>query len=706
MNCDPLLRAIDASSLSMNKVKRISIPFRAAVSMLSSYAWVRLAEQARAVAFIVLYLGTFQVFVLGITPRVALGFAGGIGLVILGLALFLEGLFLGLMPIGERVGLKLPLRAGLVSILVFGFLLGLGATLAEPAVAALRSMGGFVHAWDAPLLYHMLENRAGQLVGAIGIGVGIAVALGMLRIFFALSIKPFVYVLIPLLLLFSAYCAMDPNLAVLLGLAWDTGAVTTGAVTVPLVLALGIGVSRAVGKQKEGASGFGMIMLASVVPILAVLLLGVIVNQSLPPKMSETAFFEKGHRQSVRPLFEQDADLVRHAFQRGTEAGRRAYFGSAAAHEAGVRSLEQRDARQALLGDVSLAQWLRTSASAWEQALLQGVPTNHAAEEDHGTSKGVFSQSLRVALQSVVPLTALLLFVLFVLLRDRLPYHDEMVLGIGMSLVGMAVLTSGIRTGLAPMGDEAGRSLPRLFRYEAREAGRIVMEPFVPATDLVVVHDRDGRRIQYFYLQDGGGRPRRVAFDPLRYEADTHRYEHVEIERPLFQEHLTILGLGLVLLFAFGLGYGSTLAEPALSALGRKVEEITVGVVKRKGVVRAVSAGVGLGLVIGMAGIVYDIPTFWLILPPYILLLPLTYWSDEEFAGMAWDCGGVTTGVVTVPLVMAMGVSVGGALKVVDGFGVLALASAYPIVTVMFHGMVLRLRQRRSIRAIGGGAHG
>jgi len=692
----------------MNKAKRISIPFRAAVSMLSAYAWGRLAEQARAVAFIVIYLGLFQVFVLGMTLRMAIGFAGGIGLVILGLALFLEGLLLGLMPIGERVGVKLPQRAGLWAILVFGFLLGLGSTLAEPAVAALRAMGGFVSAWDAPLLYHIIENRAGQLVVAVGIGVGVAVAMGMLRLYFALSIKPFVYIIIPVLLVLSVYCGMDANLTALVGLAWDTGAVTTGPVTVPLVLALGIGVSRAVGKQKEGAGGFGMIMLASAVPVLAVLALGVVVNQELPQAMSETAFFSADLRQEVRPLFAQDADLARHAFQRGSEEGRRAFFASASAHEAAVRSLSDMDSRRTLLGDMSLAVWLRTRASAWEQSLLSPVLAVDAERGGApvGGGRDIFAQSLRIAVQSVVPLTVLLLIVLFVLLRDRLQYHDEMVLGIGMSLVGMAVLTSGIRTGLAPMGDEAGRALPRLFRYESRESSRMVIEPFDPAVDLIIVHAREGQRMQYFFLQDARGKPRRVAFDPQQFDAVAGRYEHIEMDRPLFQEHLTVLGLGLVLLFAFGLGYGSTLAEPALSALGHKVEEITVGVVKRKGVVRAVSIGVGIGLLIGMGGIVYNIPTFWLIVPPYILLLLLTYWSEEDFAGIAWDCGGVTTGPVTVPLVMALGVSVGGELQVVDGFGVLALASACPVLTVLVYGMVLRLRQRRSIRALEGHANG
>jgi hypothetical protein len=169
--------------------------------------------------------------------------------------------------------------------------------------------------------------------------------------------------------------------------------------------------------------------------------------------------------------------------------------------------------------------------------------------------------------------------------------------------------------------------------------------------------------------------------------------------KPLFHSKLTFAGIGLVFFFAFGLGYGSTLAEPALSALGRKVEDITVGTVKGSGVVRAVSIGVGVGLLVGVARILYDLPTVWLLAPPYLLLILLTRWSEEDFAGIAWDCGGVTTGVVTVPLVMAMGLGVGGEVDVVEGFGTLAMASVYTIVTVMVYGLMLQAGQRRSIRA-------
>jgi hypothetical protein len=158
----------------------------------------------------------------------------------------------------------------------------------------------------------------------------------------------------------------------------------------------------------------------------------------------------------------------------------------------------------------------------------------------------------------------------------------------------------------------------------------------------------------------------------------------------------------LILLFAFGIGYGSTVAEPALNALSRTAEDLSVGTIKRVSLVRAVSIGVGVGLLVGVVRILYHIPMIWMILPPYILLFPLTLANDEEFAGIAWDSGGVTTGLVTVPLVLAMGLGLSGQLDVSDGFGILAMASAYPIVSVLLFGLAARLHRRKVALAVEG----
>jgi hypothetical protein len=175
------------------------------------------------------------------------------------------------------------------------------------------------------------------------------------------------------------------------------------------------------------------------------------------------------------------------------------------------------------------------------------------------------------------------------------------------------------------------------------------------------------------------------------------QYTQIITQTPLFGSKLTILGLFLVLIFAFGMGYGATMAEPALNALGITVEGITVGTIKRVQIVQIVSIGVGIGIVLGLSRILFDLPLVWLLVGAYVLLIPLTYWSEEEFTAIAWDSGGVTTGPVTVPLVLAMGLSIGGELNIADGFGVLALASAFPIITVLLYGLYARSKQKRSI---------
>lgn len=680
----------------------VNLSTRDAWTMIRRYASLRLRDQIRALAFIIIYLVGFQILILNTAPERAGLIAAGIGLTVFGLTFFLEGLFLGLMPLGERVGLKLPHKLGLVGIVVFGLLLGVGSTLAEPAIAALRTAGLSVTPWDAPLLFRLLEIDPDKLILSIGAGVGLAVVIGMIRFYYGFSIKPLIFSIIPALLLASALCAWNETLAPILGLAWDSGAVTTGPVTVPLVLALGIGVSRATGRQTSGASGFGVVMLASALPVLGVLVLGFALQPSTPPPTSEEAFFAVENRADSLRFADSEADLERMAFQRGGEAGRRSFYGNSDRYYDALNALVSDPAtRRRLLGTLALNDWLHQHASPYERSV---IPANRIALEtdpiDGGIATDVSARlrlELKAAVRAVLPLTALLLIVLLLILKDAPRHTDEVALGITFAFIGMALLSSGIGLGLAPLGDQVGRPLPRVFRAAPREEGIIVLQPF----SIEHVHTTfaaDGAPQSFFYLQGRHGRPEPVPFDATRFDADQQRYEHILKSQPLFGPRLTLVGIALVLLFAFGLGFGSTLAEPALRALGRTVEELTAGNIRGSAVVRAVSMGVGCGLLVGVVGILYDIPTFWMIVPPYVALLLLTLWSKEDITAIAWDCGGVTTGPVTVPLVMAMGLGIGGELQVVDGFGVLAMASAYPIITVLIHGLIARFRQKRSLQ--------
>ena len=109
----------------------------------------------------------------------------------------------------------------------------------------------------------------------------------------------------------------------------------------------------------------------------------------------------------------------------------------------------------------------------------------------------------------------------------------------------------------------------------------------------------------------------------------------------------------------------------------------------------AVSIGVGCGIALGILKIVYNIPIFYLIIPGYLVAIVLTIFSSEEFVNVAWDSAGVTTGPVTVPLVLAMGLGFGSALGVTEGFGILSMASIGPIIAVQVTGLWIRWKIKR-----------
>ena len=104
--------------------------------------------------------------------------------------------------------------------------------------------------------------------------MGLAAIVGTLRFIYGWSLKPLVYASVSITMVLTIIILMIPELTPILGLAWDCGAVTTGPVTVPLVLSLGIGVAAAAGKGENSLSGFGIVTLASIFPILGVQLLG------------------------------------------------------------------------------------------------------------------------------------------------------------------------------------------------------------------------------------------------------------------------------------------------------------------------------------------------------------------------------------------------------------------------------------------------
>ena len=188
------------------------------------------------------------------------------------------------MPFGNIIGDNLPKKASMTVVLIIIGILGVGVTFAEPAIGALQAFGSSIDVTRAPYLFEILNNWTLPLVLIVGAGVGITAILGTIRFVRGWSLKPMIYLaLIPIVLL-SGYVWQDPNLRSILGLAWDSGAVTTGPVTVPLVLSLGIGIASSAGKGDSSLSGFGIVTMASLFPIMAVLCLGIFLSFAISPE--------------------------------------------------------------------------------------------------------------------------------------------------------------------------------------------------------------------------------------------------------------------------------------------------------------------------------------------------------------------------------------------------------------------------------------
>jgi hypothetical protein len=519
--------------------------------LLGPYVGLRLMSQIKAVVPLVVYLILFQVLILrqNIVDHVVI--TGGLVAVILGLMIFMEGLKLGLMPFGEVIGNTLPKKSGLGVVLLIAFLLGIGVTFAEPAIGALQAVGSIVDVSKAPYLYALLNNWTGALVLVVGIGVGLASVLGTLRFLNGWSLKPMIYAALFPAIGLTVFCMLDPELNKILGLAWDCGAVTTGPVTVPLVLSLGIGIASAAGKGNSSLSGFGIVTLASIFPIIGVLGLAIYVSTVVSPEA----------------IIEASQIVV-----------------------------------------------TQTAGSSW----LQETPYLEMVS----------------GFQSIVPLVFFLFLVLKLLLREKINEPGILAYGLFLSVLGMIIFNIGLSYGLAKLGNQSGSFVPAAF---------------------VSLENIEGSPL-YTYT----------------------------------------VGIFITILFAWVMGFGATLAEPALNALGETVENLTNGAFRKSMLMMAVSTGVGFGISLGVLKIIFEIPISYLLLPGYVIGIVLTAFSSEEFVNVAWDSAGVTTGPITVPLVLAMGLGFGNAVESVEGFGILSMASICPILAVLIMGLWIQFKARKA----------
>ena len=515
--------------------------------LIKTHVQGRFMEQFRVVIPLAAYLIMFLVFVLNQEVSAPWSMAFGLFGVIIGLMLFLEGLKLGLMPLGESIGHTLPRKSALPAVLTIAFMLGVGVTFAEPAIGALQTAGQLIAVQTAPYLYTLLNDWSGALVLVVGCGVGLAAVLGTLRLIYGWSLKPMIYLTLVPALGLSLYVSTHPELQKVLGLAWDCGAVTTGPVTVPLVLSLGIGIASATGKGNATLSGFGIVTLASLFPVIGVLALAIYVASSVPVESIILAATTGSHV---------------------------------------------------------------TATQTW----YESTP----------------GREIALGVRAILPLVVFLYLVMKLMLAEKIRHAGIITYGIVLTIAGMCIFNLGLTYGLSRLGGESGSLLPAAFTHIAA-----------------------------------------VETSPL---------------------YIFVIGLILALTFAWFLGFGATMAEPALNALGLTVQNLTQGLFKKSTLMVAVSCGVAFGIALGLAKIIFDLPLAWLLVPTYLLAIVLTLVSSEEFVNIAWDSAGVTTGPITVPLVLAMGLGVGDAVQVTEGFGMLSMASIGPILAVLATGLWVRMK--------------
>jgi len=158
-----------------------------------------------------------------------------------------------------------------------------------------------------------------------------------------------------------------------------------------------------------------------------------------------------------------------------------------------------------------------------------------------------------------------------------------------------------------------------------------------------------------------------------------------------------------LVLFAFSLGFGTTVAEPALIAVSAEAAKVTAAAnlieaseqaqaSYATGLRYTVAFSVGLSLVVGVIRIIKGWAVHWIIMGGYVVIVVLTQFAPREIIGVAYDSGGVTTSTITVPLVTALGIGLSTVIKgrnpMIDGFGLIAFASLFPIAFVLVYGMV------------------
>ncbi len=246
-----------------------------------------------------------------------------------------------------------------------------------------------------------------------------------------------------------------------------------------------------------------------------------------------------------------------------------------------------------------------------------------------------FGLILLTTLRDVLPIIILLtVFQLFVL-RQRIPHLRRVLMGGVYVILGLSLFLMGLEKALFPLGEIMARQL---------SDPAFIYGPNVHVT-----------------------------------KADWSAY-------------------GLVYLFAAMIGFATTIAEPSLIAVAQKANEASAGTISAWGLRITVALGVAFGISLGTYRIISGTPLYLYIMAGYFIVIIQTYFAPKGIIPLAYDSGGVTTSTVTVPLVAALGLglsaTVPGRNPALDGFGLIAFASLFPIITVLGYAQLMELKSR------------
>jgi hypothetical protein len=244
----------------------------------------------------------------------------------------------------------------------------------------------------------------------------------------------------------------------------------------------------------------------------------------------------------------------------------------------------------------------------------------------------------------VLPIAGILFGFQLLVLRRKIPHLRRVLIGFGLVLIGLTFFLMGLEQALFPLGKVMAAQLS---------------DPQFLGIDLDQVGDQVHEHWREFYW---------------------------------------------VYLFAFAIGFATTIAEPSLIAVAIKANQVSGGTVTVWGLRVAVANGVAIGIALGTFRIVSGTPLHWYIIAGYVVVIAQTFFAPRSIIALAYDSGGVTTSTVTVPLVAALGLGLASTLPgrnpMLDGFGLIAFASLFPIMTVMAYAQVgAFLSARRKARA-------